>query len=132
MKKRIILLVILLFILFPVSFDNQVLNNKNIPPVYQKVLLTEHPRIVIANHSHFFSVAEQEHWNGSGTVGDPFIIENYLIHLQDDKPGIDIWDSRHFFIIKNVQVVNSTFVWGAMRLKPIPSERIVSCWPNTG
>ena len=62
---------------------------------------TEHCPISINGNSDFDDQASQNNWRGSGVPGDPYIIENYEIHVSPPYWGIKIINTTRHFIIKN-------------------------------
>ena len=65
---------------------------------------TPHSAIAIVGDADFASQATSEGWAGSGTSGDPYIIEGYIIDVGATHIGISINDTRVHFIVRNCSV----------------------------
>lgn len=63
--------------------------------------LTPHSPISINGDSDFSTQATSESWNGSGTAGDPYMIENYEIDATSSSCGIIISNTQSHFTIRN-------------------------------
>jgi len=64
--------------------------------------------IRIDNNIEFHNVATSEGWNGSGTSGDPYIIENYEIDGNGTKDCFYIGNTTLYFILENNYFYNSS------------------------
>jgi parallel beta-helix repeat protein len=68
--------------------------------------------------------------SGSGTVGDPYIIENYIIN-SSAAFGIDIRNTTAYFIIRNCVIENGITSPGAgymgIRLSTVVNGRVENC-----
>ncbi|MBU1050094.1 right-handed parallel beta-helix repeat-containing protein [Candidatus Bipolaricaulota bacterium] len=62
----------------------------------------EHSSIVISNDYEF--TVENGVCSGSGTLNDPFVIENWIIDAGYDNYGIKIHGTTRAFIIRNVEI----------------------------
>ena len=80
-----------------------------------KNILVSLKAIIINNNSEFLVIAQAEHWNGNGTKTNPFIIENYDIHINNSQFGIFINSTTENFIIEDclltVTGTNSTLIY---------------------
>jgi parallel beta-helix repeat protein len=73
-----------------------------------------HDPIAIAGDVDFASQATAEGWSGSGTAGDPYILEGYFIRVPDDgQHGFCINDSRVHFIIRNCSIDGTSYMYDA-------------------
>ncbi len=69
-----------------------------------------HGIIHINNDTHFASIADAENWEGSGTSGNPYIIENY--DIDSDDTGDDcilILNTRVHFIIRYCVLIGGEY-----------------------
>ena len=75
---------------------------------------TSHPPIFIENDTDFANQAALEGWSGSGTPGDPYIIEGYDID-RAGTPGacIEIRNTQVHFIIRNCLLQGANDTGGA-------------------
>lgn len=69
-------------------------------------ITTSHDPIYIDGDTNFTATAAKEGWPGTGTLNDPFIIENYRI-TTNGNTAISINNTQVYFQIKNCEV-NST------------------------
>ena len=69
-------------------------------------ITTNHDPIYIDGDTNFTITATNEGWPGTGTVNDPFLIENYSI-TTDGSTAISINNTQVYFQIKNCEI-NST------------------------
>lgn len=61
--------------------------------------------ITIFNDKEFLNASQTYSWTGNGTVTNPFIIENYIINLQNSSLiGINIQNTTYSFTIQNVKI----------------------------
>ena len=63
--------------------------------------LTSHAPIRIDNDTDFANQATSEGWNGSGTVADPYIIENYDINGTGHGYCLYIGNTTSYFVVRN-------------------------------
>ncbi|MHA2250133.1 MAG: NosD domain-containing protein [Candidatus Kariarchaeaceae archaeon] len=78
-------------------------NNNDPQPLSQTNILSS---IAINGNSEFFRYVNINGWSGTGTVNDPYIIENYQFDVGGLKPGVSIGNTTVHFIIRNVHVEN--------------------------
>jgi len=69
---------------------------------------TAHAPIHINGNADFANQAANEHWPGSGTENDPYIIEGYDIDAYGGSYGIWIKNTDVYFVIRNCYVFNAT------------------------
>lgn len=67
-----------------------------------------HDPILIDGDSDFASQAASEGWSGDGTVGNPYIIENYDINASNAN-GVEIRNTTVYFVIRNCVVHDGYF-----------------------
>jgi parallel beta-helix repeat protein len=85
-----------------ISADDSSSPQQNSAPNPQP-LYTPHAPIYINGDADFASQASSEGWNGSGTSGDPYIIENYDINASSAY-GIHIINTNVHFVVRNCYV----------------------------
>jgi len=83
----------------------------------------EHRAIVISNDYEF--TVENGVCSGSGTLSDPYIIENWIIDAGYDNYGIKIHGTASAFIIRNVKI--SGAAKSAVYLSYVKNGRIEDC-----
>ncbi len=69
---------------------------------------TPHGVIKVNSDSELDSLASSEGWTGSGTQGDPYIIENYEIDAQGGGAAIYLGNTTKYVLIRNCLVYNAT------------------------
>jgi len=72
-------------------------------------LLTSHAPIRINSNADFANQASSEGWKGSGTEGDPYIIENYDINGTGYGYCLYIGNTTAYFVVRNCSLHD---VWG--------------------
>ena len=82
-----------------------------------------HSVIVINGDAAFDSQAASESWPGSGTLGDPYRIENYLIDASTGN-GIDISNTGVHFVIYNCTIFGVTSTYRGIRLDNVSNATI--------
>ncbi len=82
-----------------------------------------HSVIVINGDAAFDSQAASESWPGSGTLGDPYRIENYLIDASTGN-GIDISNTGVHFVIYNCTVFGGASTYEGIRLEKVSNATI--------
>ncbi|MHA1224068.1 MAG: NosD domain-containing protein, partial [Candidatus Heimdallarchaeaceae archaeon] len=100
-KQKLGGLVIILLILLTVKFNNIVTDTNNSCDIKRKqffpfLSLTSHEPITITNDGNFTDYG----FPGSGTLDDPYVIEDFNITTSSDK-GIYITGTTKYFIIQN-------------------------------
>jgi len=83
----------------------------------------EHRAIVISNDYEF--TVENGVCSGSGTLADPYVIENWIIDAGYDNYGIKIHGTTRAFIIRNVEV--SGAAKSAVYLSYVKNGKIEDC-----
>jgi parallel beta-helix repeat protein len=83
----------------------------------------EHEAIVISNDYEF--TAENGVCSGSGTLNDPYVIENWVIDAGYDLYGIKIHRTTRSFIIRNVEI--SGAAKSAIYLSYVKNGKIEDC-----
>jgi len=83
----------------------------------------EHRAIVISNDYEF--TVENGVCSGSGTLSDPYIIENWIIDAGYDNYGIKIHGTESAFIIRNVKI--SGAAKSAVYLSYVKNGKIEDC-----
>ena len=83
----------------------------------------DHRAIVISNDYEF--TVENGVCSGSGTLNDPYIIENWVIDAGYDNYGIKIHGTTHAFIIRNVEI--SGAAKSAIYLSYVKNGKIEDC-----
>lgn len=83
----------------------------------------EHRAIVISNDFEF--TVENGVCSGSGTLNDPYIIENWIIDAGYDNYGIKIHGTARSFIIRNVEI--SGAAKSAVYLSYVKNGKIEDC-----
>ena len=83
----------------------------------------EHRAIVISNDYEF--TVENGVCSGSGTLNDPYIIENWIIDAGYDNYGIRIHSTARAFIIRNVKI--SGAAKSAVYLSYVKNGKIEDC-----
>ena len=81
-------------------------------------LLTSHAPIRINNDTDFANQAASEGWKGSGTQGDPYIIENYDIDGNGNGTCLYIGNTTVHFIVRNCSLHDAsgnsgTYFWNS-------------------
>ena len=74
-----------------------------------------HLPILINGDADFNSQAASETWSGSGTLGDPYRIENYYIDASTGH-GIDISNTQVYFVIYNCTIFGGTSTYNGINL----------------
>ncbi len=64
--------------------------------------------IIIDGDPQFHSLALVKNWSGSGTPGDPYIIENLIIDAEGTGSCISIWNTQVYFIINRCDLTGAT------------------------
>jgi parallel beta-helix repeat protein len=79
------------------------LSQKRLPSKITEITGTylDHPKISISGNSDFNNTASSEGWNGTGTAGDPYIIEDYNITGTGTEYLIDIRNTDVYFRINH-------------------------------
>ncbi|MCK4570442.1 right-handed parallel beta-helix repeat-containing protein [Candidatus Bipolaricaulota bacterium] len=83
----------------------------------------EHSAIVISNDYEF--TVENGVCSGSGTLNDPYVIENWIIDAGYDNYGIKIHGTTRAFIIRNVKI--SGAARSAIYLSYVKNGKIEDC-----
>ncbi len=71
-------------------------------------ILMDHDPIVISSDADFASQAASEPWSGSGTEGDPYVIQGYLINASSANYGISISGTTVHFIVRSCHVLDTS------------------------
>lgn len=67
-----------------------------------------HTPIHISGNDDFAQQAQQNGWNGNGTIYNPYVIEGYSIDGKGGKYCISITNTNVYFIIRNCSLYNAT------------------------
>jgi hypothetical protein len=70
---------------------------------------TMHGTIRINNDTELETLIATNHWNGSGTANEPYIIENLQIDAAGESNGIFIGNTTAFLVIRNCDVSGSVY-----------------------
>ncbi len=106
-----ILLLVLSILLgsIPIISTTKSLSNDTVETTWRiynvQQMPTLHEPITIIGDENFTS--ENGVIGGSGTKEDPYIISGWEIHVSDERPGIYIYNTTKYFIIKNCIVVGT-------------------------
>ena len=68
-----------------------------------------HAPIGINNDTDFANQAASEGWRGTGTVADPYIIENYDIDAHGEGNAIYIGNTTVYFVVRSCTLYNASF-----------------------
>ena len=92
---------------------------------------TPHIPMSINGDLDFSTQASSESWNGSGTAGDPYIIENYEIDVTSSSCGIIISNTQSHFVIRNCSIYSASIA--AIELLNVVNGTISNntCFNNT-
>jgi parallel beta-helix repeat protein len=90
--------------------------------------LNSHAPIYI-NYNDNFTVANGVNGGGSGTLNDPFIIENWVISASSAN-GIDIRNTTAYFIIRNCLVENGSSSHYGIYFENVANGKIENCTIN--
>ena len=98
-KKGVLFAVLLLVVLLPMSqFPDSRIDTSMIPRHGIISILADHDTIVINNDTDFVNQATLESWPGNGTIGNPYLIQNY--NFSTGGVAITIKDTSVHFIIQ--------------------------------
>jgi parallel beta-helix repeat protein len=84
--------------------------------------LTSHASIYINGNGGFTS-PDPVNGGGLGTLGNPFIIENYIINASTAR-GIEIWNTTAYFVVRNCVVENGGGTYDGIYLGNVVNGRI--------
>ncbi|MEW5759333.1 MAG: right-handed parallel beta-helix repeat-containing protein [Candidatus Thermoplasmatota archaeon] len=92
---------------------------------------TTHAPIYIDGNANFASKALAEGWRGDGSIGKPYIIENYDINASTAH-GIDIRNTNVYFIIRNCKIQGGKTNWDGIHFYNVANVEIqnVSSYDN--
>ncbi len=71
-------------------------------------LLMDHGPIVISSDADFATQAASEPWSGSGTEGDPYIIQGYRINASTHNYGIHISGTSVHFMVQSCHILDTS------------------------
>ncbi len=94
--------------------------------VIDRIRYISHGIIKINNDTEFTQMAQQEGWQGNGTMDNPYIISNYDIDIGDNPAGIEIRNTDVYFIIENCYLHHSTYTDGGygIRLENVSNGKV--------
>ena len=87
-----------------------------------RAALTPHAPIYINGNGGFTS-PDPVNGGGSGTVGDPYIIENYIIDASSNR-GIFIRNTTAYFVVRNCVVENGGVTYRGIYLYDVVNGRV--------
>ncbi len=72
-----------------------------------------HDVIIINDDTELANIASQEGWQGDGSSGNPYIIENYDIDATGEPVGIYLGNTTKYVTIRNVYIHDAHMVYSA-------------------
>jgi parallel beta-helix repeat protein len=110
MKKitsRTLLLFISISLITSICVSSGAIGDVNADSV-SSITLTASPVIRVNNDTELASLIASEHWNGSGSASNPFIIENLDINATGNDSAIYIGNTTAHLIIRGCSVYGAT------------------------
>lgn len=110
--KNLTILILFLLIIMSLS-EIQGESTANFPPdAGTKDSRVQHDIIWIDNNTDLKEQAESESWPGNGTIGNPYILSDYVINATNEYCGIYIGNVTDNFIIRNCKLFGTNWNGG--------------------